>query len=82
MEGEGGGTNNIFPFLNPHLPTIYIFNPKNISNMSNARIQAEKDIKESLRREGKVFIAFRSELNKEMDRLVKEQIRHQKEIQA
>lgn len=52
--------------------------------MSNARIQAEKDIKESLRREGKVFIAFRSELNKEMDRLVKEQIKHQKEkeIQA
>ena len=44
----------------------------------SAKNQAIQDIKDSLKREGKAFIAFRSELNPVMRRLVNDQLKEQK----
>ena len=45
-----------------------------------AKEQALKDIKDELKREHKAFIAFKSELNPIMRKLVSEQIKEQKKI--
>lgn len=45
---------------------------------TTAKSQAEKDIRESLRMQGKCFLAFRTELNPIMKDLVKNQIKAQK----
>lgn len=45
-----------------------------------ARQQALKDIKDDLKKSGKSFIAFRSELNPAMQELVKEQLKEQRKI--
>ena len=44
----------------------------------SVRQVAEKDIRESLKVQGKSFLAFREELNSVMDELVNEQIKSQK----
>lgn len=43
----------------------------------SAKQCAEEDIKESLKIQGKSFLAFHSELNQIMDQLVNEQIKAQ-----
>ena len=43
-----------------------------------AKQQAIQDIKDSLKKEGKAFIAFRSELNPVMRKLVSNQLKEQK----
>lgn len=45
-----------------------------------AKKSAIRDIKESLRNQGKCFLAFRQELNPIMDRLVSEQLKAQETI--
>jgi len=44
----------------------------------SAKTQALHDIKEELKREGKVFIAFRKELNAPMREIVNEQLKQQR----
>lgn len=46
----------------------------------SAKQQAVQDIKESLRIQGKCFLAFRSELNPIMDTLVNEQLKAQQSL--
>lgn len=45
-----------------------------------ARQQAEKDIRESLSKEGRSFIAFRSELNRPIRAIVNQQLRAQRNL--
>ena len=56
-----------------------IINPLN-SVIMTAKKSAIRDIKESLRNQGKCFLAFRQELNPIMDRLVSEQLKAQETI--
>ena len=46
----------------------------------SARQQAEQDIKESLKIQGKCFLAFRAELNPIMNNLVNEQLKAQESL--
>ena len=48
----------------------------------SAKQQAVQDIKESLKIQGKCFLAFRSELNPIMDTLVNEQLKAQELCQS
>lgn len=47
-----------------------------------AKQQALKDIKESLKKEERTFIAFRSELNPTMRRIVSEYLKEQKKTKT